>query len=128
MPPEWNPDDVRRLHAIYERAHRDFDTAIRVLAGGALAISIAFVHNIAKHPDHTWLLAVALVLFAAALGMNLWSFLATAARTGRWLRLMRDSQNLELTETVTIDLMNWASMFSFLGGVIFLVLFAVLNV
>jgi hypothetical protein len=76
---EWDTKDVERLYATYGQATRDFDTAIRALSGGALAISLTFVHDIAPHPHHNWTLAAAWCLFVLALAVNLWSFLTAEA-------------------------------------------------
>jgi formate/nitrite transporter FocA (FNT family) len=126
-PVEWEPADLARLHATYEKATGDFDTALRALAGGALAISITFVHDIAKHPRHTWSLALAWPLFGLALALNLVSFLTSARASGSMLRVMIGGVSEDLPHGRITDVLNWLSLISFLGGVLFLVLFALLN-
>jgi hypothetical protein len=126
-PVEWDQEDVRRLYATYEQATRDFDTAIRALSGGALAISITFVHDIANHPTQQWLLAVSWALFVVALGLNLWSFLTSARASGTMLRLMLGGKTAELPDSRTTDWLNWTALVAFVGGVVFLVSFAVVN-
>ena len=44
------------LVAAYGEATRSFDKAIMTLAGGALALSIAFVHDVAPKPEQEWAL------------------------------------------------------------------------
>ena len=124
---EWDPKDVERLYATYGQATRDFDTAIRALSGGALAISLTFVHDIAPHPHHNWTLAAAWCLFVLALAVNLWSFLTSARASGAMLRVMLDAETDSLPESRITDWLNWLAMAAFGCGVVFLVLFAVLN-
>jgi hypothetical protein len=125
---DWDPEDRRRLLALNEAASRDFDTAIRALSGGALAVSIAFVHEIAKHPTHKWLLALSWGLFAGALASTLMSFLTSERASRRMLRLMADPETTAIEEGKVTDYLNWVSAGAFLGGVGCLVGFAVLNV
>ena len=124
---EWDPKDVERLYATYGQATRDFDTAIRALSGGALAISLTFVHDIAPHPHHNWTLAAAWCLFVLALAVNLWSFLTSARASGAMLRVMLDAETDSLPESRITDWLNWLAMAAFVCGVVFLVLFTVLN-
>lgn len=121
-------EDRRRLLALHETTTRDFDTAIRALSGGALGISIAFVHDIAKHPRHEWLLGVAWVLFGVALAANLWSFLTSERATRRMLRHMAEPDVREIREPRLTDWVNWVSAAAFLIGLLCLVLFALFNV
>jgi hypothetical protein len=126
---EWDPEDRRRLLALHETTTRDFDTTIRALAGGALGISIAFVHEIAKHPLHDWLLGVAWALFATALAVNMLSFLVSERAIRRLLRHMAEkAPTEEPKEPRLADRLNWGSAATLVGGLGFLVLFAVLNV
>jgi hypothetical protein len=127
MAVEWDPEDRRRLIASNEAATRDFDTTVRALAGGALGVSIAFVHEIAPKPEHTWVLGAAWALFAAALALNLFSFLTQERASRKMLRLMEDQTTTEIEEGKITDWLNWLAAGSLLGGVAFLVAFAVLN-
>ena len=124
---EWDTKDVERLYATYGQATRDFDTAIRALSGGALAISLTFVHDIAPHPHHNWTLAAAWCLFVLALAVNLWSFLTSARASGAMLRVMLDAETDSLPKSRITDWLKWLALASFVCGVVFLVLFAVLN-
>jgi hypothetical protein len=126
--PRWELDDERRLHDEKRDAARDFDTALRALAGGALAISIAFVHQIAHHPGHKWLLGLSWMLFAASLALNLLSFLTSGQVSHRMLHEMRDPKTTEIQEGALTDVLNWGSFLTFLAGLIGLVLFALLNI
>jgi len=110
--PRWEREDELRLHDEKRDAARDFDTALRALAGGALAISIAFVHQIAHHPGHNWLLALSWLLFAASLALNLLSFLTSGQVSRRMLHEMRDPKTTEIQEAKFTDVLNWGSLFS----------------
>jgi hypothetical protein len=124
----WDLEDKKRLQAANYAASRDFDTAVRALSGGALAVSIAFVHQIAHNPGHTWLLGLSWTLFAASLACNLISFLTGERVSRRMLHEMADPETIEIEEGKVTDRLNWASLFSFIGGLISLVLFALLNI
>jgi hypothetical protein len=124
---EWDPEDVKRLFATYGQATRDFDTAVRALSGGALAISITFVHDIAAHPHDKWSLTVSWTFFVVALGLNMLSFLTSARASGAMLRVMLAGKSESLPTSRITDLLNWTAFGAFIGGVAFLVLFAVLN-
>jgi hypothetical protein len=65
------------LVSAYENATQSFDKAIMTLAGGALGVSIAFIHDVAPKPEHKWLLGVAWSLFALSLLLILASFLTS---------------------------------------------------
>jgi hypothetical protein len=64
-----SPDDPYWVHLVKARetASRDYDKALLTFAGGALGISIAFIHNVAPHPKHTAWLGAAWGLFALSL-------------------------------------------------------------
>ena len=50
------------------QTNRDFDKAVFALSGGALAISIVFLRDIApRNPEYTWTIVAAWSLFAASL-------------------------------------------------------------
>jgi hypothetical protein len=125
---EWDPEDRRRLLALHETTTSDFDTTIRALAGGALGVSIAFVHGIAKHPHDEWVLAFAWGLFAASLTVNLFSFLTSERAIKRLLEHMETKEPTEAPKEPRLtDWLNWFSAGAVLSGIGFLVGFAVLN-
>jgi hypothetical protein len=78
-------DDTQRLIEyrqsladLLRRSWESFDRTLTALASGALAVSLAFVHDLAPGGVHMWgLLAAAWVLFAISLATNLFSYVTT---------------------------------------------------
>jgi len=126
---EWDPEDRRRLLALHETTTRDFDTTVRALAGGALGISIAFVDEIAPKPEQTWVLGIAWSLLAASLAVNMFSFLVSERAIRRLLRHMEEHRRDEQPKEPRLaDWLNYVSAGALVGGLVSLVLFALLNV
>jgi len=63
----------KRLTDLHEKATDAFDRAVMTLAGGALGISLAFIHDVAPHPRDTWVMGVSWLLFVASLVLILLS-------------------------------------------------------
>ena len=97
------------------------------LSGGALGISIAFIHNVAPHPKHTWVIGVSWTLFAMSLLLILVSFLTSEQAIVRMVT-QHDEGNKNIPRGELTDYLNWASAGTFVLGVIFLVIFALTNV
>ena len=96
------------------------------LSGGALGISLAFIHDVAPHPRDKWVLGLGWIMFAASLLLILLSFLTSErAVVGMVGRI--DRNETEIPRGKWTDYLNWASAGAFILGVIFLVLFAWLN-
>jgi hypothetical protein len=124
------------MHETELTTHRDFDKAIMTLSGGALGISIAFIHNVAPHPTHRWALDTSWSLFALSLLVILAAYLSGI----RSIHLSLDQVDLML-EGKELDAikgklahaylltkcLNLGSSGSFVLGVVFLVIFAILN-
>lgn len=71
----------QRLIAAFETdvtaASASFDKIVSFLAGGSLALSITFLHDIAPHPVHEERLAIAWTALWIALISSMFSFLAS---------------------------------------------------
>ena len=117
----WDVADRWHLHELNDAACRDFDTALRALSGGGLAVSIVFVHQIANHPGHKWLLGLSRMLFASALAFNLLSFLTSGRASRRMLNEMDDPETTELQPGKITERLNWGSCIAFLVGLVCLV-------
>jgi hypothetical protein len=65
------------LNQAHHTASQDFDKAVMTLAGGALALSITFIHEIAPHPKHHGWLAASWSALALSLLLVFVSFLAS---------------------------------------------------
>ena len=99
------------------------------LAGGALGISLAFVHQVASNPTHKNWLAVSWGLLALSLLLIFGSFLASQQTILREIRL-RDKRKVwrwDIPGWATTTL-NVTSGAAFIMGVVCLVWFAWLNI
>jgi uncharacterized BrkB/YihY/UPF0761 family membrane protein len=114
------------LVSAYEGATQSFDKAIMTLAGGALGVSIAFIHDVAPKPIHKWLLGVAWILFAVSLLLILISFLASQRAILDMMRQI-DEDVEKVARGKATDRLNWTAAGSFVVGVVFLVIFALYN-
>jgi hypothetical protein len=115
------------LTDLHEKVTDSFDRAVMTLSGGALGISIAFIHDVAPLPTHKWALVFAWAAFAASLLTILWSFL-TSERAIVRIVAQHDDEREEIPRGRLTDYLNWVSAGTFVIGVIFLVLFALVNV
>ena len=69
----------------HHTASQDYDKAVMWLAGGALALSITFVHDVAPQPTRESLLAYAWGFLAASLVLILSSFLTSQVALARMI-------------------------------------------
>ena len=67
----------KRLTDLHEKATDAFDKAVMTLSGGALGISIAFIHDVAHHPRYKGVIAAAWGAFSLSLLLILLSFLTS---------------------------------------------------
>jgi hypothetical protein len=111
-----------------------FDKAIMSLSGGALAISITFVHNVAPDPTNRGLLTTSWFLFAGSLLLILISFLTSQAAILNQIGELNGRGAADrswwkrwLNAGVWTTVLNFLSAGAFVAGVIFLVLFARVN-
>ncbi len=130
-------DDARRAELGEHRRHlvealhtasQDFDKAILTLAAGALGISIAFINQVAPKPRDTAWLAIAWLLFGAALVFILISFI-TSQSPIRWEidNVYAEPRPARPHAKLTTTLNSLAAG-AFVLGVASLVVFALLNV
>jgi hypothetical protein len=116
-----------RLLELHEKATQSFDRAIMALSGGALAVSIAFIHDVARDPRHTWVVGLAWVSFAASLLAILGSFLTSEAAIVKMIGQI-DAAAEEIERGRVTDWLNRFAAGAFVIGTILLVAFAWLNV
>ena len=64
--------DRKRLTDLHEKATDAFDRAVMTLPGGALGVSLAFIHDVAPHPRHNWAAAGALIFGVLFLVIFAW--------------------------------------------------------
>ncbi len=112
----------------HHEATKDFDRSVLVLAGGALGLSITFIHDIAPNPTHKLLVGTSWTLFAVAL---LATFLSYLASEGVHLKRIADEDaGTEWGRSylgIATTGLNVLAAIGVVGGFVFLVTFALYN-
>jgi len=141
-------DEIEVEHEAYRRrrdflidvereASRHFDKYILTLAAGTFGLSLLFVERIAPHPkDGTeWLLIAAWVAFGASILSTLVSFLSGQESCSKEIEILdgkyrgdiKDEKEIKNRFVTWTKWLNRVSMFLFIVGVIFLIIFSALN-
>ena len=141
-------DETKREYEAYIRrrnflidvereASRHFDKYILTLAAGTFGLSLLFVERIAPHPkDGTeWLLIAAWVAFGASILSILIAILLTQEACSKQIKVLDEEflyPDRKKAKTKNVlpaytRILNWASMLSFIIGVIFLIKFGISN-
>jgi uncharacterized BrkB/YihY/UPF0761 family membrane protein len=115
----------KRLTDLHEKATDAFDRSVMTLAGGALGISLAFVHDVAPKPRHVWVMGVSWLLFALSLLLILVSFLTSERAVVSMVDKYDRSEEIERGKWT--DYLNWGAAAALIIGVVLLVIFAWLN-
>lgn len=111
----------------HHAAAQDFDKAVTVLAGGALALSITFIHDIAPNPTHEGWLGTGWGFFAGALLATFLSYLASqAAILKRIEEYDRQEWGFNWAGVLTTAL-NGVAAIGVVAGFVCLVVFALHN-
>lgn len=139
---ESNDDTDEKIYAEYravllrysEEASANLDKNLIALAGGALALSITFINQIAPNPVKFWVCAVAWGLLALALTSTLISFFLSNLAMKRQMQILDDGATkgvLEFKGPNTFNCLtnaaNWVSIIAFFLGVAALVTFVSIN-
>jgi hypothetical protein len=114
----------------YQKSSDAYDKAVMTLAGGALGISLAFVHQVAPHPTHKTWLAVSWVLLAVSLLLIFLSFWTSQQTLLREIN-KRDRRKVWPSWDIpgwSTTILNAASGLAFIAGVACLVRFAWFNI
>jgi hypothetical protein len=128
-------DDVLRYRQEYAdsvtAASASFDKAAATLAAGGLALSIAFVRDIAPQPVHKGWIGLAWVAFAVALLFSMASFLTSEYAHRHLIKELDEGKPLA---DLTLGLWGWstqvlniATAVLVVAGVGFVAYFAYLN-
>lgn len=130
-------DYLKEREALIEgerTAAESFDKAMLALSGGVFALSITFIKEIAPKPTETEWLLVAWLGFALALLSTLASFLSSQEAWRMQRKILDKLYKKELCaekqknwQSQFTEVLNWASIVSFVCGVVALALFAYLN-
>jgi len=131
---------LRRRHFFIDvgrEASRHFDKYILTLAAGTFGLSLLFVERIAPHPkDGTeWFLIAAWVAFGATILSTLVSFLSGQESCSKEIEILdgkyrgdiKDEKEIKNRFVTWTKWLNRVSMSLFIVGVIFLIIFGVLN-
>jgi hypothetical protein len=112
----------------HRRSSEAYDKAVMTLSGGALAISLTFIHDVAPQPKHKGWIAWSWGLLALSLLLILVSFVASQYAIGRQIREVDRLRVLQwnLAGRMTAGL-NFASGLAFIAGVTCMVRFAWFN-
>ncbi|MFQ5796168.1 MAG: hypothetical protein ACE5JP_14120 [Candidatus Bipolaricaulia bacterium] len=129
--------DERKLLIDAEReALRSFDKAILTLSAGALGLSITFIRQLAPEPqvETLRLLAIAWIAFGLSLLSTLFSFLTSQSALRRQREILdqdyeneKPNQNYKNWQAKITNILNLASILSFIVGLIFLAWFSIEN-
>jgi len=122
------------INAELEQA-RHFDKYILTLAAGTFGLSLLFIRQIAPQPESgtIWLLVFAWATFGASILSTLISFLFSQEACSRqrkilaeWYKENTDHKEEEIKNAFAIwtKILNWTSMFLFIVGVTFLIIFS----
>jgi len=122
----------QRLIAAFEAdvtaAAASFDKIVSFLAGGALALSITFIHDIAPHPVHEWRLALAWTSLAVSLLASMFSFMASDSAHRSVIDRLYEGQELVGMERdwryKATAALNWTSALGVVVGIASLAWFA----
>ena len=123
------------LFAQSEQA-KSFDRWVLTLAGGTFGLSLIFIYQIAPNPKSVGCLVTAWACFAASICFTLSSFLLSQEAHHQYIEAISKLSNREaarenkLPPTVygrVTKALNYGSMIVFLIGVVFLIVFAKLN-
>jgi hypothetical protein len=125
---DWPPEERARLVDHRQKATESFDRTVVTLAGGALAVSISFVHDLAPHPRHGWLMGVAWSGFCVSLLLILGSYLTSiGAHDAIIEQIDQRAATIKPPRRLTTWLNRGAAGF-LVFGVVWLVIFAWFNV
>lgn len=125
-----NDEYRRQLDDALGQSSTDYDRTILTLSSGALAVSIAFLRDIAPDPSCVALVVVAWILLGLSLASTLLSH-ATSQKALLYSRKKLDEGKPDLSRgggwgTAT-SILNGASGVTFLIGALLLIVFAIIN-
>lgn len=114
----------------HHAASESFDKTIITLSAAALATSIGFVRDVAPAPAYTWSLITSWAMFGASLVFILVSFLTSLQAHERMIaQIDEDFEDASGGfAAVTTHILNVCAAMSLVSGVVFVVIFASLNI
>ncbi len=111
---------------------KQLDKLVTTLTAGALALSLAFIRDIAQNPGNRWLLAVSWSCLCVALALTLTSLVASGVAHEGILRQLHGGKSVDEIDpnprsAKVTRWLAWLSVPALLAGVVFLVWFALVN-
>ena len=125
--PEALEEHRRYLRDAHQTASRDFDRALLAMASGTIAISLAFLDQIAPEPQRTWLLLLAWTLLVGSLAMNLVSHMTSQRASEKDIARLDEGDWDSAGDDSWTPWLNRLSATSFVFGVFLLALFSYYN-
>lgn len=123
-------DDRNRLIASHQSASDAFDRALMTLSAGSLALSIAFVRDIAPNPESVWMVKTSWVLMGLALLLIMGSFVMSVEVHRRLIDCIDGDRRYEDEPKWTrcvVSYLNRLAGLVFVAGAGFLIAFAMTN-
>jgi len=119
-----------RLVEAHHVATRDFDRAVITLSGGALALSVTFIHDVVPHAHETWRLVGAWSLLGASLLLMVASFVTSQAGLLRSIQAIdnREVDSHEQGYFRATRALNLTSAIAMVAGFGFLAWFSFANI
>jgi hypothetical protein len=120
-------DWINHLEEMRQVNLKQFDKQIVYLSGGGLVLSIGFVKDIIGFdtiPDLKYLLIVSWISFTLSLMANLFAFKTASASINN--AMVFDEKLMKRYDKVT-SFLNWTSIFALISGLIFFIIFVIVN-
>jgi hypothetical protein len=124
---DWPEGERDRLVQHRAKATESFDRTVLTLASGALGLTVAFIHEIAPHPRHVWVVAVGWSFLCGSLLLILASFLSSIAEHSAIIDQMDERVSTIRRPIQWTTSLNVAAASCLVLGVVFVVTFACLN-
>jgi hypothetical protein len=124
---EWTREERARLVDHRLKASESFDRMVVTLAGGALGLTITFIHDIAPHPRLLWSIYTGWALLALSLLFILLSYLTSIAAHDDIIEQMDEYVPSVRRPRQWTTWLNRSAAVLLVLGVIFVVTFACYN-
>jgi hypothetical protein len=127
--PESTGDYREMLVEKHHAASQDFDKLAVTLAGGALGLSVTFIHDIAPNPRHGWVVLIAWASLTVSLVFVFLSLLTSQDAIRDLIEKMdKESDPIKLGPGARRTLsLNIGAAITLVVGLAFLVIFALVN-
>lgn len=128
----------RWLRGAFQKNSSEKDTTVVALAGGALALSIAFLSNLRPKPEWIWVLVLAWIMFGLSVSLVLASYVTNARQIKRAVDRIDDWKkqpigvppdgDYMIGRFRVNDVLDTGAVVFLISGLAFVVVFAARNV